>query len=70
MKFKYKITGVDCPVCASKLATMIAELDGISNVKINLFTERLTIETELSEDDFLPAVIKTAKAFSRGVDIT
>ena len=70
MKFKYKITGIDCPVCASKLLTMIAEIDGIDHAKINFFTERLTVETELDEKDFLPEIIKTAKAFSGDVEIS
>ena len=70
MKFKYKIVGVDCPVCASKLATMIAEIKGIKNVKINIFTERLTIETDLTEAEFLPIVKSTAAAFSKEVEIS
>ena len=69
MKFKFKITGVDCPVCASKLATNMANLDGVQNVKINFFTEKLTVESTLSEANLFDALIKTAKAFDSNIKI-
>ena len=70
MKYKFKITGIDCPVCASKLCTMIAELDGIDNAKINFLTERLTVETSADIDAIMPEVIKVAKSFSKDIEIT
>ena len=69
MKFKFNVTGLDCPNCAAKLAKMIEEKDGISSAKINFLTEKLTVETELSEADALKAVVDTAKAFSKSVKI-
>lgn len=69
MKFKYTIEGLDCPVCASKLATRMAELDGVDNVKINFLTEKLTVEASISEDELLPALKKCAKAFESGIAI-
>ena len=70
MKYKYTITGVDCPVCASKLCTMIAELEGVTNAKINLFTERLTVESEREEAELLPEIVKTVKKFSSDVEVS
>jgi len=69
MKLKFKITGVDCPVCASKVCTMLAEIEGVNNVKINLFTERLTVETERPAHEILPILQSTAKKFSSDVEI-
>ena len=70
MKLKYKITGVDCPVCASKLCTMLAEIEGVINVKINFFTQRLTVESERCLGELLPILQSVAKQFSSDVEIT
>ena len=69
MKHKFTFSGVDCPVCASKLATMIAECDGVDNVKINFLTEKLTVESELDADTVYERVCKAAAAFSKDVVI-
>ena len=69
MKFRYNITGLDCPNCAAKLADMMAKVEGINTAKINFLTEKLTVESELSESAFLPELEKCAKAFSKDVKI-
>ena len=69
MKIKYTIKGLDCPNCAAKLAAMIEGKDGIESAKINFLTEKLTIETTLSEDEALSVVKTTARAFSRDIEI-
>lgn len=69
MKYKFTIEGVDCPVCASKLATRMAEIDGVNNVKINFLTEKLTVDTELGEGELLALLRKVAKNFESGITI-
>ena len=69
MKHKFTIEGLDCPVCASKLATRMAELDGVVNVKINFLSEKLTIDSELEAAELLPLLQKTAKAFNPDVKV-
>ena len=69
MKHKFTVVGVDCPVCASKLATKMAEIEGVDYVKINFLTEKLTVESELTELELLPALRKVAKAFDPGVTV-
>ncbi len=69
MKFKYEITGLDCPNCAAKLASMIEKEDGITSAKINFLTEKLTVESELPEADLYSAITKCAKSFSKSVKI-
>ena len=69
MKYKYTIEGIDCPVCASKLATRMAEIYGVNNVKINFLTEKLTVDADMSEEDLLPLLRKTAKAFDSAITI-
>lgn len=69
MKLKYTITGLDCPNCAAKLAGLIEKNEGIDSAKINFLTEKLTVQTELSEADALALINKTAKAFSADIEI-
>lgn len=69
MKLKFTVEGLDCPVCASKLATRMAEIEGVNNVKINFLSEKLTVETELAEAELLPHLRKVAKAFDPAVTV-
>lgn len=69
MKIKYTITGLDCPNCAAKLASQIESEEGIASAKINFLTEKLTVETTLSQEDALSLVTKKAKAFSKDINI-
>ena len=66
---KLEITGLDCPNCAAKLATMMEKCDGITSAKINFLTERLTVETKLSEAEALAVLRKTAADFEDGIEI-
>ena len=61
MKLKYTITGIDCPNCAAKLAGIMSGKEGISSAKINFLTEKLTVETSLSEAEAFDILEKTAK---------
>ncbi len=69
MKIKYTITGLDCPNCAAKLASQIEAAKGIDSAKINFLTEKLTIETTLSEDEAFAVVNKLATAFEDGIEV-
>ena len=69
MKLKFTVEGLDCPVCASKLANKMAEIEGVNNVKINFLSEKLTVDTELDEAELLPLLRKAAKAFDPAVTV-
>ena len=69
MKFKYTITGIDCPNCAAKLASNMEKIEGVASVKINFLTEKLTVESELSEADLVAYLKATATAFESGISI-
>ncbi len=69
MKQKYTITGLDCPNCAAKLAKIMESLEGVTSAKINFLTEKLTVESELSESELVPLLSKAATDFERGVKI-
>lgn len=69
MKYKFTVTGLDCPNCAAKLASMIESEAGISSAKINYIAEKLTVESDLAEDDVLAVVKADAKRFSKSVKV-
>ena len=64
MKYKFTITGLDCPNCAAKLASMIEADDNVQSCKINFLTEKVTVESELSSEETLAVVRAYAKKFS------
>lgn len=70
VKLKYKIEGLDCPICASRLMTNFAELKGVLRASVNYASSRLTIEAEADTPALEAALKKTASAFSRDVVIT
>lgn len=69
MKIRYTITGLDCPNCAAKLASIMESKEGIASAKINFLTEKLTVESELSEKEVYSIVHSAAQAFSRDIAI-
>ena len=69
MKFKYNISGLDCPNCAAKLAAMMEKIEGVDSAKINYLTERLTVESMLDEQALIAKLSATAKAFDGSVVI-
>ena len=69
MKFKYEITGLDCPNCAAKLAGNIEKCEGVESAKINFLAEKLTVESTLSEDALFELILAKAKAFDKNVKV-
>ena len=69
MKFKFNIVGLDCPNCAAKLASMIEKEEGVSSVKINFLTEKMTVEADLTEDEAFELAKKNAKAFDEDLTV-
>ena len=69
MKQKFSITGLDCPNCAAKLATLIEKEEGIESAKINFLTEKLTVESEIDAAATLALIEKVAKKFSPDIEI-
>ena len=69
MKQKFTITGLDCPNCAAKLAKMMEGIDGVESAKINFLTEKLTVESDMPENELINALNKTAVSFEKGVKV-
>ena len=69
MKFKFNITGLDCPNCSAKLAARIEAKDGITSAKINFLTEKLTVESDLGESEVLSIARAEAKSFDEDITV-
>lgn len=69
MKYRFEITGLDCPNCAAKLAKMMEGKDGITTATINFLTEKLTVETELEKAELLSLLRSVATSFEDGIEI-
>ena len=69
MKYRFEITGLDCPNCAAKLAAMIEKSEGIDSARINFIAERLTVDSSLGEGEVYAIASTAAKAFSPDVEI-
>ena len=46
MKRVYRLDGLDCAHCASKIEKRVAKISGVRAAALNLMTTRLTIECE------------------------
>jgi len=61
---RFKLVGLDCPVCASKIERAVKAFDGVASANVNFLTERLTVEFsgDLPEKfaDALKAAIRKA----------
>ena len=69
MKYKFEITGLDCPNCAAKLAKIMEGKAGVDSANINFLTEKLTVESELSKAELLPILRASAESFEDGIEI-
>lgn len=59
MKFTYRLKGLDCANCASKIERNIAKIVGVGPANLAFITERLVIEAEADPyDEILAAVRK------------
>ena len=69
MKIKYHVEGLDCPHCASRLEKMLSEAEGIKEAKINFLTEKITVESDLSDEALDALVARVAEMFHKGTAV-
>lgn len=65
MKNTYKLEGLDCANCASKMEAAIKKLDGVSNVTVNFMTSKMVVE---AEDDKMPKVLEAAEKIIKKIE--
>ncbi|MDO4161774.1 MAG: heavy metal-associated domain-containing protein [Pseudomonadota bacterium] len=60
MKKTFKLTDLDCAVCAAKLEDAVRTLDGIDSVSVSFMAQTMTIETSRNIDEIMPEVVRLA----------
>ena len=61
----FRLTEIDCPVCAGKVQDAIAKIDGVISARVDFLVLKLTIEAD--EKDF-PAIMKRAEKTVKKVE--
>ena len=62
MKRNYRLVGLDCAHCASKMEDGIKKIDGVESAMVNFMTTKLILEfDEAKMDTVLVAVEKVVK---------
>ncbi|MBE6713818.1 MAG: heavy-metal-associated domain-containing protein [Ruminococcaceae bacterium] len=59
----FRLSEIDCPVCAGKVQDAIAAIDGVKMARVDFLVLKLTIEAD--EEDFPKIMKKAAKAVRR-----
>ncbi len=70
MKKDFKIVGLDCANCASKIEEAVKKIDGVSNVTLNFINEKLSYTVDDDNDEFIyNKIIKTIDSIEDGVSL-
>ena len=56
MKYIYRLEGLCCANCAAKMEEKISRLEGVKLATVNLFSRKMTIETEADLIDGIQAL--------------
>ena len=71
MKKQFKLNGLGCADCASKMERGIAKLSGVNKVSINFITTKLTIEADdAAMSEVLEQAAKIVDKIEPGVTMT
>ena len=68
MKKVFKLEGLDCAHCASKIEGEIAKIEGVKSVIVNFMTTKLTLESENMEE-VIEKVKKLVKDIEPNINI-
>lgn len=58
MKRAFKLDGLDCAHCASKIETQVAALTGVTSVTVNFMTTKMVIE---GDDASFDSIVEQAQ---------
>ncbi len=65
MKKSFKISGMTCAACASRVERFVKKLDGVTDASVNFAAETLTVEYEkVTPKEIEAAVVKAGYAFA------
>ena len=52
----YNIVGMSCAACSARVEKAVSALRGVKNCKVNLLTNSMTVEGDVSSDKVIAAV--------------
>lgn len=62
MKKIFKLEDLDCAHCAQKIEDEIAKIDGVTNVRVNFLSQKMTLEADDGAfDETLEKAVKICK---------
>lgn len=53
---KYKVTGMSCAACSARVEKAVSAVDGVTQCSVNLLTNSMTVEGDVSSDVVIQAV--------------
>ena len=56
MKQKYKVTGMSCAACSSRVEKAVSGLDGVTACSVNLLTGDMSVEGTATAEQVVSAV--------------
>ncbi len=65
MKKTFKLEGLDCANCASKIETAVKALDGVTAATVNFMTTKMVIE---GDDEVFDSIVEKAKAIVKKLE--
>ncbi len=70
MKYTYAVKGLDCPHCSSEIESDLKKKDGISAAAVNLVTQTLTVDSEISASVLTDIITKAVHTHEPDVDVS
>lgn len=62
MKKSFKLTDLDCAVCAAKMEDAIKKIDGVSSATVSFIAQKMTIECDDDRcEEIMRAVVKACR---------
>lgn len=65
MKKSFRLDGLCCANCASKIEREVNKLDGVMSATVNFMTTKMVIE---GEDDKIPNIITSAEKIIKKIE--
>ena len=53
---RYDVTGMSCAACSARVEKAVSKVEGVDTVAVNLLTNSMTVEGDVSADTVIRAV--------------
>ena len=54
---RFEIIGMSCAACSARVEKAVSNLDGVTSCSVNLLTNSMIVDSELSDQDIINAVV-------------